>query len=273
MRIGGGIDNREWRTPEEWLSIIREMQYDAVYCPVDSSASPEERLTFKKLMQENDLVLGEVGAWCNPLDPDTEKRRKNIARCQAQLNLAEEMEAKCCVNIAGCRGERWDGAYADNYDPYIYGLIVDSVREIIDGVSPVRTYYTLEPMPWMMPDSPESYLQLLKDVDRKAFAVHLDYTNMISSPKLYLHSAAFIRECFRLLGPHIKSIHAKDLVMEEGLPCRIREVLPGEGKMDLRLVMKLAGKLGPDMTVYAEHLSDWKDYRKATQYLRRVSME
>lgn len=271
MRIGGGIDNREWKTPEEWLAIIREMQYDAVYCPIDSKASPEMRLTFKKLMRGNDLVLGEVGAWANVLDPDPNERKSNIAWCKAQLNLAEEMEARCCVNIAGCRGENWDGAYADNYDPYVYGLIVDTVREIIDEVNPAHTFYTLEPMPWMVPDSPEGYLQLLKDVDRKAFAVHLDYTNMISSPKRYLHSSDFIRECFRLLGPYIKSIHAKDLIMETGLPCIIREVLPGQGTLDLRLVMKLAGELGADMTVYAEHLNDWKDYRAATQHLRRMA--
>lgn len=271
MRIGGGIDNREWKTPEEWLSIIQEMQYDAVYCPVDSTASPETKRTFKKLMKENNLVLGEVGVWVNPLDTDPEKRRKNIEWCKAQLNLAEEMEALCCVNIAGCRGERWDGAYADNYDSYVYGLIVDTVREIIDGVNPVHTFYTLEPMPWMVPDTPEGYLQLLKDVDRKGFAVHLDYTNMISNPRLYLHSSDFIRECFRLLGPHIKSIHAKDLVMETGLPCVIREVMPGRGTLDLGLVLKLAEELGPDMTVYAEHLNDWKDYWEATQYLRKTA--
>ena len=38
-------------------------------------------------------------------------------------------------------------------------------------------------MPWMIPDSPDENLQLIKDVNRKAFAVHLDFVNMINSPK------------------------------------------------------------------------------------------
>ncbi len=64
-------------------------------------------------------------------------------------------------------GEQWDWIYRDNYEADVYALIVDSVREIIDAVNPKRTFYTIEPMPWMVPDSPDQYLQLLKDVDRK----------------------------------------------------------------------------------------------------------
>lgn len=271
MRIGGGIEGRVWKTPEEWLSFVKELGYDAVYCPIDSSATQNLRKDFKKLIRENDLVLGEVGAWANPLETEEEKRRENLAFCKAQLSLADEMEAACCVNIAGSRGEKWDGACLGNYDPYTYELIVDTVREIIDAVRPSHTYYTLEPMPWMLPDSPESYLELIRDIDREAFAVHLDYTNMISSPKRYLHSSEFIRHCFHVLGPHIKSIHAKDLVLEDGLPCILREVMPGKGTLDLRLVMQLAGGLGRDMTVYAEHLKSAWEYEEAVRYLRSAA--
>ena len=49
MRIGGGIDGREWRTPEEWLSVVKQLGYDAVYCPIDSSAPESLRRDFKKL--------------------------------------------------------------------------------------------------------------------------------------------------------------------------------------------------------------------------------
>ena len=71
MRIGGGIDGREWRTPEEWLSVVKQLGYDAVYCPIDSSAPESLRRDFKKLIKDNGLVLGEVGAWSNPLEAST----------------------------------------------------------------------------------------------------------------------------------------------------------------------------------------------------------
>lgn len=271
MRIGGGIDGKTWEEPEEWLQIIKEMEYTAVYCPIDAQAPLQLRSVYKQIIRENNLILGEVGAWANPLSKEENLRRKNIAYCQNQLALAEEMEAACCVNIVGARGEIWDGAYTDNFDSYTYELIIDSIREIIDGVKPERTYYTIEPMPWMVPDSPENYMQLLLDVDRKQFGVHLDYTNMICSPRLYMDSTSFIKRCFDILGPYIKSIHVKDITMDNALPCTIREVMPGEGTIDLRLVLHLAKKLGKDMTVYAEHLDSWKEYKKATAYLRRLA--
>lgn len=273
MRIGGGIDGKTWEQPEEWLQIVKEMGYTAVYCPIDADAPRQLRGVYKQLMKEHDLLLGEVGAWANPLSEEEAERRANIAYCQKQLALAEEMEAACCVNITGARGEVWDGAYPDNFDSYTYELIVDSVREIIDGVKPEKTYYTIEPMPWMVPDSPESYLQLLRDVDRKQFGVHLDYTNMICSPRIYMNSSLFIKKCFDLLGPYVKSIHVKDIIMDKTLPCTIREVMPGEGTIDLRLVLSLTKQLGKDMTVYAEHLKSWKDYEKATAYLRKIAEE
>ena len=93
-----------------------------------------------------------------------------------------------------------------------YALSVDTVRQIIDAVNPKHTFYTIEPMPWMYPDSPDNYLKLIRDIDRPAFAVHMDYTNMINGLDKYFNSDDFIRECFQKLGPYIKSIHAKDII-------------------------------------------------------------
>ena len=65
-------------------------------------------------------------------------------------------------------------------------MIVQTVREIIDAVKPVRTFYTLETMPWMYPDSAHSYLELIRAIDRERFAVHLDVVNLVCSPQRLL---------------------------------------------------------------------------------------
>ena len=53
-----------------------------------------------------------------------------------------------------------------------------------------RTYYALETMPWIFPDSADSYLALVKAIDRKAFAVHYDPVNMINCPQRLFDNAA-----------------------------------------------------------------------------------
>ena len=76
-------------------------------------------------------------------------------------------------------------------------------------------------MPWMIPSGPEEYLQLIKDVDREAFAVHMDFANMINGMDRYHNREAFLDRCFALLGPYIKSVHLKDVILKPGLPCLI----------------------------------------------------
>ena len=101
------------------------------------------------------------------------------------------------------------------------------MREIVDAVAPRRTFFTLEPMPWSVPDSPEAYLALLRAIDRPRFAVHLDPVNLINTPAKFFGNAAFLRECFATLGPYVKSVHAKDIVLGEELTVRLTEVRPG----------------------------------------------
>lgn len=270
MRIGGEI-KKSYNNPEEWLERVREMHYSAVLAPVGAEASAEIRKEYLDCAKKNDIVIGEVGIWRNPISLNAEEAAQNKEYCKERLALAEELGANCCVNIAGSRGEIWDGPYAENYDEDVYTLIVDTTREIIDSVNPVRTFFTLEPMPWMLPDSPDSYLKLIKDIDRKGFAVHLDFINMINNPERFLRRDAFIEECFQKLGPYIKSIHAKDVSMERAYPCVLHELMPGRGAVDYRKVVRLCEKLGKDTTVFVEHQETHEEYVEASSFVRRVA--
>jgi hypothetical protein len=125
-----------------------------------------------------------------PTQPADHTRQEAVAYCQEQLALADDVGAVCCVNIAGSRGDLWDGPHADNLTPDTFDLIVETVRQIMDAVKPQRTFYTLETMPWLYPDSADSYLALLKAIDRPRFAVHFDPVNLICSPQRYFGNAA-----------------------------------------------------------------------------------
>ena len=260
MRLGGGI-NLPYNDPESWIALVKKMGYSAATSPINGDASKEEIAAYCEIAKQNDVIFAEVGAWSNPLSKCEEERKKALEHIKKQLNLAEEIGANCCVNISGSRGDIWDGCYHDNYAKDTYDLIVDSVREVIDAVKPVRTFYTLEPMPWMHPSSPEDYLQLIKDIERPAFAVHLDYANMINGVDRYINLSGFIKHCYEVLGPHIKSIHAKDVIIAHNrLPCNIDEVAPGKGIVDYGLVLKLTQELGDDTPLMTEHMDTHEEY-------------
>jgi sugar phosphate isomerase/epimerase len=267
MRIGGGIE-KPYANPDEWASLVAELGYRAVLSPVDCTASAEERKAYAQCAREHDLIIGEVGVWRNVLSDDAAKRSEALEYSMSQLALADELGANCCVNISGSRGERWDGCYAENYADDTWALVVETTRAIIDAVKPTRTFYTIESMPWMIPDSPDQYLRLIKAVDRKAFGAHLDFVNMINCPQRWAFRDAFIEECFTKLGTHIKSVHGKDAYMEHAYSTVIRETMPGMGKLDFGKIAKLCEGLGPDTTLFVEHLPDFDSYKRAAAYVR-----
>jgi sugar phosphate isomerase/epimerase len=272
VRLGGPIFGN-YSEPEEWISLLRKYGYRAGYCPVDSSASDEVVRAYEEIAAKSDIIIAEVGAWSNPLSPNGEERRSAIEFCKRQLHLADRIGALCCVNIAGSRGRKWDGPCEDDLREETFQMIVDTVREIIDDVKPIRAFYTLETMPWMYPDSPDDYIRLIKAIDRKEFAVHLDIVNMINSPRRYFFNSDFIKECVEKLGPYIKSCHIKDVILKENFLVHLEEVRPGLGKLDYRTLLRELSKLPQDVPLMLEHLGSEDEYIKAGEYVREIARE
>lgn len=268
VRIGAPVPGN-FTDPAEWVKAVKALRYSAAYCPVQPGAPGELIRSFRAEAKKSNILIAEVGAWSNVLDPIETARKEAIKKNIASLQLADEIGASCCVNISGARGEIWDGPYAGNYAKETFDLIVETVRYIIDQVKPVSAFYTVEPMPYMLPDSPDTYLELIKAVGRKQFAAHLDPVNMISSPQKYFNNASFIKECFTKLGPYIKSIHAKDITLLPKLTVHLEECRPGLGSVDYTVFLQETSKF-KDIPFMLEHLEKQEDYRLAAEYVREV---
>ena len=273
MRLGGPVFD-PYEGPEDWARAVRAAGYSAAYCPLDETADDATVAVFERAARDADIVIAEVGAWdSNPISPDEESRRAALRFNQERLALADRIGALCCLNVAGSRGGTWDGPHPDNLTPDTFDLIVQTVREIIDGVKPQRAYYCLETMPWVFPDSPDSYLCLYKAIDRQRFGVHLDPVNLITSPRLLYFNAALLHECFDKLGPYIISCHAKDIALQEDLTVHLQEVRPGTGALDYRAFLRELNVLHVDVPVMLEHLATAQDYELAQAHLRAVARE
>ncbi|MEY3989396.1 MAG: hypothetical protein RI985_477 [Chloroflexota bacterium] len=272
MRLGAPLFGR-WNSPDEWVGTVVAAGYRAAYAPIDEKSDTDTIAAYRTAAVANDIVIAEVGAWSNPLSVDSTTRAQAISFCQARLALADALGARCCVNIAGSRGSEWDGPDADNYTEDTFALIVDTVREIIDAVKPTQTYYTLETMPWMYPDSPESYLRLIKAIDRPQFAAHLDPINMMNSVERFYQHREFISHCVDLLGPYIRACHIKDMVIDRPFVVSLRETAPGRGSLDYAYLLRQLQRLESDTPVLLEHLSEAAEYDAAAVYVRAKAAE
>lgn len=272
LRLGGPVFVKT-NDPAKLARAHRDLGYRAAYAPADLSIDDKDRITaLVKEFARQDVVIAEVGAWKNMLDPDAEKRRQNMTYVTEKLALAEELGARNCVDIAGSYDpDTWYGQNPRNMSEEFFDATVENCRKLIDAVKPVRTFFSIEMMPWSLPTNPDEYVRLLKAVDRKAFAVHLDVCNTMNSPQRFYNNSEVIRECFAKLGPWIKSCHAKDLKWGSGYQVSLQEVVPGTGQIDYQTYLKELSGLGTDTPLMLEHLHSEQEYDQGRKYIQGVA--
>ena len=272
MRLGVGLSVPS-EDPEIIARAYAHAGYSAAVCPPVTLNQPIRIKAIQDAFNKYDVLLAELGVWNNMLHPDLAVRVDMVQQNIDTLAIADEVGVLCCVNIAGSfDSERWDGPHPKNFSAEAYELTIENVRKILEVVKPRRTVYTIETMPWVIPESIESYQRLIAAVDHPMFGVHLDPVNMINSPQRYYNNNAFLRECFSKLGDKIVSVHAKDLTLTGDLTVYLKEVRPGLGGLDYSTFLLEMNKLPVDTPFMLEHLPQG-EYPPAKQYVLDIAAE
>ena len=88
IRLGGPI----FLKSDDPVAIAKEhrrLGYSAAYCPTASASDGDCVRAIRDAFAAEDVVIAEVGAWRNMLDPDLQKRAANLAYVTERLALAE----------------------------------------------------------------------------------------------------------------------------------------------------------------------------------------
>ena len=273
VRLGGPIFLKS-DDPVALAKEHRRLGYSAAYCPAVKLEDKERIRAIEKAFADEKVVISEVGAWVNMLDPDPEKRRKNIEYVMQRLALAEAVGALCCVDIAGSYHPTvWYGPHPKNFSREFFDGTVENCRKLIDAVKPKRTTFSVEMMGWAIPTGPDEYLRLLKAVDRPAMSIHLDICNCINSPERFYNNAAFTEDCIRKLGRWICSCHAKDLEWKPEMNIHFVEVVPGRGSIDYKPYLRGLAALPHQPPLMLEHLKTAEEYTEGREYIKKVGAE
>ena len=257
--------------PDAFAREHVRLGYQAGVCPEVSIGDTARLTSIRDAFVRHDITIAEVWAWRNLQTPDAAARQANRDYVIHQHAVAEAVGARCCVDVAGSfDGATLSGPHPKNLSQEFFDATVEACRAIIDAVKPTRTSFTLEMKGWNLPDGPESYLALLRAIDRAAFAVHMDVFNAINSPYRFYDSAVFIRDCFRVLGRYVKSCHGKDLVwVQPEKNVHFRETVPGRGGVDWTAYVTEIARVGAPLIL--EHLATTEEYQEGTRYVREVA--
>jgi len=273
MRLGGPVfvDKND---PEAYARAHVEKGYKAAYCPDGLKAGQTNDINrYKEALKQNDIILAEVGAWCNPLSKD-KKGKENISYVIERLALADELGAVTCVNILGSWDDKaWHGPCPENFKEDFFDYTIEVSRKIIDAVKPKNTKMSFEIMPYYFLDSAGEYVRFLDALDRKEAAVHYDPANCINSPRILYDNAAFFTEQFRILkNKNVVSIHLKDIdIRHEPVSVMFDEVQIGTGGIDYISLLRQIDNLPPDTPAMIEHLPDEAAYDAAAKAVRNFA--
>jgi sugar phosphate isomerase/epimerase len=273
VRLGGPIFLKS-DDPEELAREHVRLGYKAAYCPAVSLKDDRRIAALAKAFSKQGVTIAEVGRWVNLLDPNPQLRKENLQKVTDGLALADAIGALCCVDIAGSfSATSWFGPHPENLSKRFFDAAVENARTILDTVRPKRAKFCYEMMGWSLPDSPESALELVKAVDRKPFAVHLDPCNLINCPSRFYQSSWLLEDCFDKLGGLIVSCHAKDLTWNIEMNIHFQEVPPGRGSLDYRVYLKRLAGLPHRPPLMLEHLASAAEYDEAREHIRAVGRQ
>jgi len=250
--------------------------FTAAYAPKVDLKDGAKIRAIRDAFAKEDVMLAEVGFWDNLVDLDPGSRKGNRQSMVEALALAEELGARCAIDIFGsyCHGNGNSRHSAENFSAAAFDEAVEMARYFIDTVKPKTAFFVFEIFPFNVVDSPAEIARLVRAVDRRQFGVHLDLVNLVNSPRAYWFSGEIMRESVRLFGDRIVAAHAKDIKLKEpAISVILEEVVAGEGNLDIATFLRELDGLPLEVPLLMEHLATEDEYDVAAAHYRKIAAQ
>ncbi len=168
----------------------------------------------------------------------------------------------CGMVVSGC-GTNRDGAHfyapdARNYSAEAEDRLITELRIIAPAYESAGMYYAIECHQLSTMRAPAVIRRVLDAVDSPSVVANFDPVNLLDSSYAVHNSSQAIPAMVDQVGPRYgPTCHVKDARVELDLVCRIVEVPPGDGLVDLRAVFAAAERLsrGEPVPLIVEHLT------------------
>jgi L-ribulose-5-phosphate 3-epimerase len=154
----------------------------------------------------------------------------------------------------------------DPADP-LYGETVTAIREVAKHCEANGQMFLME----TGQETPTTMLRMLRDVRQTNLGVGLDTANLI------LYGKANPVDAVDILGPHVKSVHAKDGKWPTNPNELGEEVAIGQGLVDFKAVLTKLKRVGYTGAISIERETEGpqqiEDVRREKVYLERILRE
>src|SRR5271163_2036433 len=261
--------------PEERIKLVHDLGFSNCFLSLDSyigGFTPDVVAQFRDLLAKYSVTVTTVEV----VGPGV--RTWNFTEGPATIGLvppktrAERIDALRQVSdfakqLGIGQVQTHCGFIPEDPDDALYPGAVDAIRTVAQHCQGNGQYFLME----TGQETPTTMSRAIRDVAMPNLAVGLDTANLI------LYGKANPVDAVDILGPHVRSIHAKDGRWPTNPDELGEEVLIGKGLVDFRLVFTKLHRIGYTGAVTIERETSGpqqiEDVKQEKSYLERILHE
>jgi sugar phosphate isomerase/epimerase len=261
------------------MASIRELQFTGFGFHFNSDyvfdLTTEACEQFKTLMVGEELELAQFSITYSEclFDPDAGAREAVTAKINRGTEIASQIGAGVYLIRPGSLNP--DGPWTlhrDNYLPENMERLIEALKPIAKKAEGEDVTIVMETHAISIMDSPEVCKMVVEAVGSENLRIVMDAVNHFQSLRQVYNSGDRLNHIFDVMGQIAPVAHIKDIKVQNGLVVHIDEEVPGEGELDIGLMLRRFDALYADGYGLIEHLPMSK-IPLAAQNVRRIAAE
>ncbi|MFH1566770.1 MAG: sugar phosphate isomerase/epimerase family protein [Gemmatimonadota bacterium] len=279
MRLGiVGMLPGDFRTfRAEQMQPIRELGFTGVGFHLSGedvfAITPADGAAYRRFMAAEGLDLAQFAITYGEclFHPDREQVERVGAKISRGTEIAAQLGAQAFLLRPGSLNPAgpWT-PHRDNHRPEHVETLVSTLRPLARKAEQEGVILAMETHAVSIMDPPEKCREIVEAVGSEHLRLIMDAVNHFQCLQQVYHSSDWVNHIFDAMGPVAPLAHIKDLKVSSGLVLHIDQEVPGEGELDLALVLRRFEALHPDGYGLIEHLGA-DQVPRAVANVRRIA--
>ena len=211
----------------------------------------------RQFMADEDLDLAQFAILYKEclFAPDATERAAVTEKINRGTEIAAALGAQSFLLRPGSRSPHGSWSpHRDNHLPECQDLLVETLKPIATKAEQEGVILAMETHVVSIMDPPEKCRDIVAAVGSQHLRLIMDAVNHFGSIQAVYHSTDFLNHIFDMMGALAPVAHLKDLKVSPGLVVHIDQEVPGEGELDLALMLQRFDALFPHGYGLIEHL-------------------
>lgn len=270
-------DFRTW-TKDHTLAV-RQLGFTGFGFHLDGKTAfeitPDDCRRCKEFMAQEGLDLAQFALLYKEclFSPNKTERKTVTKKINRGTEIAAALGAQAFLLRPGSRNPAGSWTpHRDNHLPECRDLLVETLKPVAGKAEQEGVLLAMETHVVSIMDPPEKCRDIVRAVGSEHLRLIMDAVNHFNSIQAVYQSSEFLNYIFDTMGPLAPVAHLKDIKVSPGLVVHIDQEVPGEGELDLALMLQRFDTLFPDGYGLIEHLPPEK-VPVAAANIRRVAAQ